>query len=237
MAFSLNTIPTHTQRGFEMEIVQVIMPTTCYNNESTKKTQIVLHWTAGSYRPDYVVSGWEAAHNRIATHFVVGGVSGTGDKAFDGKIYQAIPQAKWAWHLGIPGADNNHGSHDKSSIGIETCLWGGLTKTVKGEYINYVHQTVPVSQVVKLDQPYRGYLYYHEPSDAQIQSLRVLILSLAQANGIVLDKGRVFTATDFEKDIAKASTKAVAFHSSFRSDKVDWAPMPKLIQMLNEIHA
>jgi N-acetyl-anhydromuramyl-L-alanine amidase AmpD len=220
-----------------MEIVQAIMPATCYNNESTKKAQIVLHWTAGASRPDYVVSGWTAAHNRISAHFVVGGIGSNGDKSFDGKIYQAIPQSKWSWHLGIRGAENDHGHHDSSSIGIETCLWGGLTKTASGEYINYVHQQVPESQVVKLDQPYRGYLYYHEPSDAQIQSLRVLIQALAQANGIVLNKGRVFTAIDFEKDIAKASTHAVAFHSSYRLDKWDWSPMPKLIKMLNEIHA
>ena len=220
-----------------MEIVQAILPGNCYNDEVTKKTQIVLHWTAGSNRPDYVVEGWKATKNRVAAHFVVGGIGKNNDRTYDGRIYQAIPQAKWSFHLGIPGAENDHEHHDKSSIGIETCLWGGITRTGNGEYINYVHQKVDESEIVKLDQPYRGYQYFHNPSDAQIASLKDLILVLAKSNGIVLEKGHVFTVADFEKDIAVASTKAIAFHTNFRSDKLDFAPIPKVIAMLNEIHA
>jgi N-acetyl-anhydromuramyl-L-alanine amidase AmpD len=213
------------------------MPVTCYNNESTKKTQIVIHHTAGSYRPDFSIHGWVTENNRVGAHFCIGGLASNGDKSFDGKIYQAVPQAKYVYHLGIKGAENDHELHDKSSIGIELCNWGALTKTATGEYINYVHQQVPASQVVDLGAPFRGSRYYHAYTDAQLQALAVLIPALVKSNGIVLEKGRKFTVADFAKDIPTFSKKAVAFHVNYRLDKWDCSCQPKLIQLLDQLHA
>ena len=53
---------------------------------------------------------------------------------------------------------------DRTSIGIELCAWGGLTK--KGDkFYNYVNGVVPQSEVAELQTEFKGYKYYHKYND------------------------------------------------------------------------
>ena len=45
------------------------------------------------------------------------------------------------------------------SISIEVCNYGPLRLTKDGKFINYVNRQVDEKDVVKLDKPFRGYLY------------------------------------------------------------------------------
>lgn len=218
------------------KITKSLLPEAQYVNETSKKTQIVLHLTAGSNRPDYVIQGWAADATRVGTHFVIGGMSSAGDKAFDGAVYQAVPEEDFIYHLGLKGALFDNGLHDRSSIGIEICNWIQLTRTPDGKFLNYVNREVPASQVVTLGTAYRGYLYYHAITDAQIVALRSLIQELCVRHGIVLEKGKTYQDVDFAYDPKRAATQQITFHSAYRADKTDIAPMPNLIQMLNGLH-
>lgn len=212
-----------------------IMPDAQYVKELTKKRRIVLHHTAGSHRPDYTIQGWESNAERIAVALVIGGKSTTnGDASFDGKTYQAFDPKYWAWHLGAKGTN---GVYDKESTGIEVCNYGGLTKLKDGTFLNYVNKPVPADQVCDLGYVWRGYRYYHAYTDAQIAELEKVIPYLHELHGIAIEKGRVFTAADFETDISKFAKHAVNFHVNFRADKNDMSPQPKLIAMLNRVHA
>jgi N-acetyl-anhydromuramyl-L-alanine amidase AmpD len=44
------------------------------------------------------------------------------------------------------------------------------------------------NDVYKLDKPFRGFLYYHEYTDKQIESLKKLILAIANKYSINVKK-------------------------------------------------
>lgn len=204
-----------------------------YNETKTKKTQIILHHTAGGPNPLNVISGWKSTTTKIGAHSVIGG---TGD--FDGKIIKAVDSDFWLWGLGIKNDPTNkpHGYYDKKAVQIEVCNWGGL-KPVGSDFVTYVNTKVPRAQVVDLGGEYRGFRYYHAYTDAQLAALEKLIRYYCGVHDIVLEKGRVFTIQDFATDIKLFGEKPLAFHVNYRSDKNDMAPQPKLLAMLNRLHA
>lgn len=164
-----------------MKIRDIFLEQDEYFQDDFKKSIIYLHHTAGSYRPDYVVHGWNKDSNadgsirKIATAFVIGGESSKYDNSWDGIIVRAFPESKWAWHLGAKGTN---GLYDKLSIGVELCNFGYLNKSKNGEYMTYINKPLPKDQVVELDTPFRGYRYYHKYTDRQIDNLRELLLYL-----------------------------------------------------------
>lgn len=213
-----------------MNITQNLMKPEQYENTKTKKTQIILHHTAGSHRPDYTIDGWEANTEKIGTHFCIGGKStSNGDISFDGKIYQAIPEENWIWHLGAKGTN---GKFDKCSIGIEICNYGALTLK-NGVYLNYVNKSVPASDVVDLGYIWRGSRYYHKYTDGQIAALKELLLYLGKKYNINLKK--VWSIASFETDIPKFSKDGIATHVNYRTDKNDIVPQINMVTMLNSL--
>lgn len=155
-----------------------------YIKEIHNKKQIILHHTAGSHRADWNIDTWNrdktssGGRNRVATSYVIGGKSiSNGDRSFDGKIYQAFEDKYWAYSLGLK--TSNAGLLEKQSIGIEVCNYGPLTLSKNGNFYNYVNSIVPPEDVIELSQPFKGYKYYHKYTDAQLESLRKLILDIS----------------------------------------------------------
>jgi N-acetyl-anhydromuramyl-L-alanine amidase AmpD len=218
-----------------MKIVQDNMPASQYLPTETKKTQLIIHGTAGSCRPDYTVQSWEQNPERVGTHFVIGGMSSSGDTTWDGVVYQAVPLKNDIYHLGLK-TNNPNGIHDRQSIGIEICNWLPLTKSKDGKFLNYVNKEVPASQVCTLATPYRGFTYYHALTERQLVALNELITYIGEQTGIVIPK-RVFTPADFEYNPVLASTQTISFHTNWRTDKTDLACMPNLIESLNTLCA
>jgi hypothetical protein len=122
-------------------------------------------------------------------------------------------------------------SLDKLSIGIEICSWGPLEK--RGDkFYNYVDREVPADQVTELATPYKGYKFYHRYTDAQIESTKNLLLYWRDAYGIDLT---------YNDDIWSVSKRAlrgesgVFTHNSYRKDKTDIHPCPRMIVMLKTL--
>ncbi|MCI4667969.1 MAG: N-acetylmuramoyl-L-alanine amidase [Bacteroidia bacterium] len=155
-----------------------------------EKDKIFIHHTAGSYRPDYVIDGWNADRTRsggpfrVATAFVIGGKASNGPSNWDGVIVRAFPEEKWAYHL---AAGNS--MLDRSSIGIELCNWGQLTVNPVGQFFNYIGGIVPDTQVVEFEDEFRGFTYYHKYSEKQIEALGKLLEFLSNKFGINLKEG------------------------------------------------
>lgn len=219
---------------------EMVLPDNEYIKTTTKKTQIVLHHTGGSSDPTAVIAGWDVDPARIATHNVVGGISLKGKTEWDGKIVKAIDSKYCAFHLGVKGADDPthkpQGYYDRKSVAVEVCNYGQLTLT-RGVFYNYLNTPVPKSMVTDLGKPFRGFQYFQSYTDSQITALMSLIQYHARNEGIVLEKGRVFTWADFECDIKKFGERPLAFHVNFRRDKWDMYPHPKLITALNDLHS
>lgn len=218
------------------KIKQAPLKASEYFAEEVKKTQIYLHHTAGNSSGVNVALDWNKdKRGRIATPFVI---SGPGSKnSFDGEIIQTFSSKHWAYHLGVKkdvfkAYKVTYKELDALSIGIEICNWGPL-ELENGKFINYVDRIVPKDQVTELVEPFKGYKYYHKYSDAQIESVRQLLVYLSEAYKIDL--------TYSYDQLFKVNLKALRgenglyTHNSVRKDKNDIYPCPRLIEMLKSL--
>ena len=208
-------------------IKQVRLKDNQYFAESSPKTQIYLHHTAGNGNAEGVSRYWNGNDSRIATAFIIGE---------NGTIVQCFSSKHWAWHLGIDTEDfarngAKYSNLNKLSVGIEVCNWGYLKK--KGDkYYNYAGGVVNPSFVTELDQPYKGYKYWYKYSDAQIESLRQLVVYLCETYDIPKDYRSEIWAIDKE---AFKGSKGIFTHNSVRKDKSDMYPCPRVIEMLKNL--
>lgn len=214
-----------------LNIKQVKFPESQFVKEEHPKKQIYLHHTAGNASGENVFKYWETTKERVATC-----VSISGPADVDGLIVQGFSSKFWAFHLGLKESTFNrmgvpYMSLDKISIGIEICNWGQLVKK-NGKFINYVGRSVPESEVITLDKPYKGFQIFHNYSDAQIESVRKLLLLWKDRYGIPLTYKE--SIWDLSKD-ALSGAPGVYTHNSVRTDKIDVYPHPKLIQMLKSL--
>jgi N-acetyl-anhydromuramyl-L-alanine amidase AmpD len=218
------------------KIKQLPLKESEYFKEEHKKTQIVLHHTAGNSSAVNVAKDWaNDTRGRIATCAIISGANTK--NSFDGEIVQCFSSRHWAYHLGIKGEVFKarkipHQILDKISIGIEICNWGQLEK-VGDKYFNYVDKEVPASEVTILETPYKNYKYFHKYTEAQIESVRQLLLYWKDNYGINLsyDYDRMFTVNDK----ALKGENGLYTHNSYRKDKVDIYPCPRMITMLKNL--
>ena len=206
---------------------------------SALKKIVVLHFTAGAPSAANTVHGWQFNPERVGTAFVIS--RGTKTEK-DGEIYQAFGSKYYAWHIAFSAASNKVPAkyHSKvletqiakASIGIEVCNWGCLIKDKDGNFRNYVNGIVPANEVVELPTPYRGYKYFQDLTDAQVISLKELVIYLC-------DKYKI--SKKFNADMFDINTRAldgengIFCHTSYRSDKTDYPAIPKLVKMLQDI--
>jgi len=208
-------------------IKQVRLKDNQYFAESSPKTQIYLHHTAGNGNAEGVSRYWNGNDSRIATAFIIGE---------NGTIVQCFSSKHWAWHLGIDTEDfarngAKYSNLNKLSVGIEVCNWGYLKK--KGDkYYNYAGGIVNPSYVTELETPYKGYKYWYKYSDAQIESLRQLVEYLCETYDIPKDYRSEIWSIDKE---AFKGSKGIFTHNSVRKDKSDMYPCPRVIEMLKNL--
>lgn len=200
-------------------MIEKILNNNQYFKEKTLKTQIVLHHTASGGNAENVIHGWNFNPERIGTSFCIDS---------KGEVFKAFEPEFWAYHLGLKTADNV--KLNKGSIGIEVCNWGQLIK--KGnEFYNYVNKVVPENEVVQIKK-FRGFEYYHKYNDAQIESLRKLLLELCAKFGI--SKHYNADMWDISPNALKG-TNGIYTHVSYRSDKNDMSPQINVIEMFKKL--
>ena len=206
---------------------------------SSLKKIIVIHHTAGGASSVNTIHGWQYNPERVGTAFVISGKAKT-EK--DGQIYQAFGSKYYAWHIAFSSTSNKVPAkyHSKvletqiakASIGIEVCNFGGLLKDKDGNYKTYVNSIIPAEEVIELETPFRGFKYFHAYTDAQIASLKELIIYLCDKYNIP----KKYNADMFDINTNALDGKAgIWTHVSFRADKSDVSPQPKLVKMLQEI--
>lgn len=210
-----------------LDIKQNILPKGQYVNEVTKKNQIVIHHTSGGSL-DSTITWWKQSKERIGTHFII-------DR--DGTVVQTIPLENWAYHLGVSMSGNKVSqeykrkdlSLNKSSIGIELCSWGGLTK--KGDkFYTYVNREIDSNKVDEIST-FRGYSFFEKYSPEQLASLKKLVEQLAKDHEIPIN------SLTFDININALSGKSGIFtHVEYRTDKSDCYPSKDLIQMFNSFN-
>lgn len=209
-----------------MEVIKKYLDGGQYVGVSTKKTAIVIHHTAGNYRPDFVIDSWNNDKiGRIGTHYVIGGLpsSNSFDTSFDGKIYQAIDEKYYAYNLGIKNQ-----KLEQFFISIELCNFGYVLGKNDGKFYSYVHTPIYKNQVIDLGYSFRGYRYWHKYTDKQIESLNWLINDICERHEIKKNK----ISFDFDESLlSKNEISGIYTHANFRKDKFDCYPYEKLINI------
>ena len=208
------------------------LPSGEYKDGPTDKEYVFLHHTAGWHNPYNCIDQWgRDSRGAVATEFVLGGPSVKGnDDKYDGEMVQAFPEGGYGWHLGKNGSQHMH-TH---SVAIEVCNFGWV-KDGK----TYAGTTVHESQLVTLNQEFRGHKTWHRYSDKQIESLHKWILWIAERDSIDVRKGLPeqikkigVSAFEFNEDAYYGKVKGLWTHTNTRKDKVDMFPQQELIDML-----
>lgn len=218
------------------KIIQLNFADTQYFKEEKAKAQIYIHHTAGSASAINTAKGWLTDDSRVATAFVIAGnVKSATEK--DGDIIQCFGSKYWGYHLGVKASTFTelklpYIRLDSQSVAIEVCNWGQLTKRSDGTFLNYLGRVVPSTEVTTLNQPFKGFTYYHKYSDAQIAALKDLLTYLC-------DKYQISKA--YHPDIFALCPRAfkgvngIFTHNSVRTDKWDIYPCPRMINMLSTL--
>jgi N-acetyl-anhydromuramyl-L-alanine amidase AmpD len=220
-----------------MEKIQYPAYESGFYKQKLPKNKIVLHHTAGSHNPYYVVDGWRANKNKVGTAYVIGGMDNNiklpYPDLYDGTILEYFNPDHWAHHLGI---NETNYAITKSSVGIELCNYGYLIKNDRFQYLTYHGQVVPESQVEQCK--FRGYDYYEKYTEAQIQSLKELLLELATRYSIDLHEG-IYTLLkkgnkSFEYQSSAIQGKGGLWtHTNYRkAGKWDCSPQSGLVEMI-----
>jgi N-acetyl-anhydromuramyl-L-alanine amidase AmpD len=218
------------------DIEVVSFPLTQYIQEETYKFQIYLHHTAGNSDAAGVFQYWSTNQERVATHVAIAGKPGKNDTFTDGQIVQGYPSKYWAYHLGLRESTFHkfnlpYKSLDRLAIGIEVCCWGQLAYK-DGKHYNVANKVVAETDVIELSTPFRGFKYFHNYTDAQIDSVEKLLRYWGSKYNIPLT---------YKEDIwdvcprALSGASGVFTHNSVRYDKVDIYPHPKMIEMLKSL--
>lgn len=208
---------------------EYIVPTAPQNND-----YLFIHHTGGWHNPFNVIDEWgRDTRGKIATEFVIGGQNfKTADDEYDGRVVQAFPEGMQGWHLG------NTGSYymNKHSVGIEMCNFGQLNSEGK----NYINVKGHESQIVTLNEAFRGYTNWHKYSERQLYALKKLIYHISSRDdidireGVVkwLHNGGAKKAFSFNQEAYEGKIKGLLLHNNVRKDKVDVFPQTELIDML-----
>jgi N-acetyl-anhydromuramyl-L-alanine amidase AmpD len=185
------------------------------------KERILLHFTAGNIRSDLSAL---STHNRhVSVPFVLGR---------DGTLYQLFSSKFWSGNIGKGlGNIGTGNAEDKKTISIEISNYGYLTER-DGNLETYYSRMKDSSgrpgpvdvycsllekeAYIKLPQPYRGQSYYASYSEAQYNTLIILLRYLTTQYNIpraFLPEPKRYAATP---DVL--SFKGIVSHVNYRSD-------------------
>ena len=211
------------------KIIQHKLPAQNYFPDEHAKTQIFIHHTAGADNAIGVVDGWKTRVDKVSTAFLIGG---------NGDVVQAFSSKCWGYHLGLKSATFKkfnvpYSPLDRGSIGIEICNWGFVSLEADGRYKTYVNSYISKEQVLEIAGGYRGFKHYHKYTDAQLASLKDLLIYLCDRYNIP----KTFHANMFEVNAdALKGTSGIWTHTSVRFDKYDCSPQPNLISTLSSLN-
>lgn len=210
-----------------------------YHKQAFLKRQIYIHHTVSNANPYNVAEWWQRRYKetgqRIATAYIIAGAPTNFDAPYqDGEILQIFPEEYFAAHLGkvseTPGTDPLPPvTLHRHSIAIELCNWGYVKKGTAANFFSATGEILKPDKVIDLD--YRNQQYYHRYTDAQIESLRQLLLYLTKKYNIPRTYYPMFGICPE----ALHGQPGIFSHTSVRKDKTDCSPQPKLITMLKSL--
>ncbi|MFW5847586.1 MAG: peptidoglycan-binding protein [bacterium] len=204
----------------EINNVSYVLTTKNYFPRIHKKTNIVLHHTAGwvvqkgtKDTPSMSHFNWWASQDRrVSTAFSID---------YKGNIYQHFDPKYWAYHLGIGGSKK---FLDYQSIGIEITNEGYMKKK-SDEFVWLLAPEIkynrPQDEPVYIENGWRGYKYFAPYSKEQIDSTVWLLNYLCEKFDI---EKNFIDNCDYQSHIRDGKYKGIYNHANVRTDKWDLSP-------------
>lgn len=201
------------------------------------KRQIIWHHSAGWDNARGMFDWWK---NDKVTHVATSiGISD------DGKVWRGFDESFWAASIGCKidvfqnngitlqyrnGRVINNQALDEASVAVEICNWGSLTEK-NGKLYSWADVEIKKEKTIELN--YKGVKYFELYTDAEVKALKYWTLLNALRFDIPVD----YNYDDFFAVSKKALSgeKGVFTHNSYRSDKNDVSPQPKLIEMAKSL--
>jgi hypothetical protein len=202
------------------------------------KNQIIWHHSAGWDNARGMFDWWK---NDGATH--VGTSIGIVD---DGTVFRGFNEEFWAASIGcssqvfisngIPlqyrtGSNGkpfvaNNLMLDEGAVAVEVANWGNLS-VKDGKHLSWANAVVPVEKVIELN--YKTFKFYEAYTDGEIKALKYWTL----LNALRFQIPVTYSYDDMFAVSKKALSgqKGLFSHNSYRWDKTDVSPQPKLIEM------
>lgn len=197
------------------------------------KKQIIWHHSAGWDNARGMFDWWK---NDKVTH--VATAIGISD---DGRVWKGFDEKFWAASIGatidifnqngiklkyVNGYVVNNTELDRAAVAVEICNWGSLTEK-NGKLYSWANVEITKEKAIELN--YKNVKYYEVYTDAEIKALKYWTLLNAMRFEIPVD----YNYDDFFTVSKKALSgeKGVFTHNSYRQDKNDVSPQPKLIEM------
>lgn len=178
--------------------------------ERYPKKQIYIHHTVGGSAKssfDY----WQQSAEKVGTAFII-------DR--DGTIYEVFDPSCWAHHLGLHHPRNTE--LNRESIGIEIASEGALVRASDGKLFAFDGRQVFRDSYVDNQVPWRGYQYFDQYEDAQMGSLRALVLHLCEQFSVPKRCVEQKDSTTFDERFFDFN--GIMGHCNVRSDKTDPHP-------------
>lgn len=198
-------------------------------SEEYPKERIVLHYTAGYLKGD--IAQLSRRGTEVSVPFVI---------ARSGLIYNLWKSKYWSYHLG-PGTVGGNTPMSQRSIGIELSnigflrkKAGGLLHTMYGNDDVYCKESEP-AYYQKLPASYRGERYYAKFTNAQYDSLNLLLRYLTARFKIPRTMVPLVRRYETFGSTAEAEKfKGICSHVNFRASgkwdigpAFDWAKVEK----------
>lgn len=238
----------------------VDFPAHKYVKEIVDKRQIVWHATSSGPGTRGDLQHWLSSTQRISTAIII---------ERDGSIDQVFSSKFWAHHLGVSSkvfkkhvpevsAGIQNLLLNKSSISIELDSWGPLKAVKVGDETKYAawpnkwgeagkSTYVDAENVIKLDEPWRGFEYFERYTEAQIEAAKQLTIFWALHYNInvstpaPIDRSKIneclYNKLFEVNNNALRNVQGVYTHASYRSDKFDCSPQQSVVSAMLEIEA
>ena len=214
-------------------ITQYNLPSGEFVDEEKHKDFIILHSNHGTLDPHKQIDLWaNDQRGRVGSHYVIGGPN----SEKDGLILQAIKDHNWGYHLG----PIKNTRLQKNSISIELCSFGPL-EYKDNKYFNWYGLEVAPEQVESLEVPFKGHRYFHKYSEAQLESLKALLILIRNRHDINLKTGLLEMLKSNIKDAFNYSKRSlnsrsgIFTHGNLVESKLDLFPQKSLINMLETL--
>lgn len=178
--FSQNTIPFGSS-GKQIRIVDCVRDNgddTYHKNFAHEKEQVVLHFTAGYLKGD--ITALTTPDRNVSVAFVI---------PRSGDILRLWPSELWSYHLGR-GASGGNEVNSKRSVGIELSNVGPLVKsgnTLSATWGSAYCDLNETEFYQELSSPFRDHTFYATFTEAQYQSLIILLEYLEDKHTIPLN--------------------------------------------------